>query len=270
MTTVSDQVLTPFSTLMASMQQDGVDHTIHLPPDWLQGRTAYGGLSASICLEAAHRSQPDLPPLRSAQFCFVGPATGTLCVKVQELRRGKSTVLLGADLYGDDGLAVRATLCFGKARASAVHHNGLTMPEVEGPDAYPAYFTWAHRPNFMRHFEGRLVKGERPGAQGRDPAMTVWLRHEDPEPSQNLSKLLALADALPPAAKILLTGVVPISTMTWSVEVLQDAPASDSGWWLVQAHADTSMDGYSAQQTVIWGLDGRPAIVARQNVVIFG
>ena len=48
--------------------------TADLPDTWMQGRTAYGGLTAAIALEAAMRSQADLPPLRSAQTAFVGLA----------------------------------------------------------------------------------------------------------------------------------------------------------------------------------------------------
>jgi hypothetical protein len=54
-----------------------------------QGRTTYGGCSAALCLEAAKRLLRDqrhsagaaeLPPLRSAQVAFVGPAGGDVKV----------------------------------------------------------------------------------------------------------------------------------------------------------------------------------------------
>ncbi|MGD9799873.1 MAG: acyl-CoA thioesterase domain-containing protein, partial [Parvularculaceae bacterium] len=46
--------------------------------NWLQGRTVYGGMTAALCLEAAQRAVPGLPPLRSAQVSFIGPAEGDL------------------------------------------------------------------------------------------------------------------------------------------------------------------------------------------------
>ena len=55
--------------------------TAVIPDTWMQDRTAYGGLSAAIALEAAIRSQDDLPPLRSAQIAFVGPLAGEVTVK---------------------------------------------------------------------------------------------------------------------------------------------------------------------------------------------
>ena len=63
--------------------------TARVPDTWMQGRTAYGGLSAALALEAAIRSQPDLPPLRSAQIAFVGPLAGEVTVETRLLRRGR-------------------------------------------------------------------------------------------------------------------------------------------------------------------------------------
>ena len=58
--------MTPFSSMLGTMTRSEDDFAITLPPDWLQGRTAYGGLSAALCVQAALRAHPDLPPLRSA------------------------------------------------------------------------------------------------------------------------------------------------------------------------------------------------------------
>src|SRR5271154_1917854 len=105
--------MTAFCDLLAGISEaDGRFHAT-LSPDWLQGRTAYGGLSAALCVEAARRAVPELPALRSAQFTFIGPASGPLSAKVEVLRRGKSAVFAGVDLTGDAGLATRAVLGFG-------------------------------------------------------------------------------------------------------------------------------------------------------------
>lgn len=262
--------MTPFSALTAGMQQDSECHSISLPADWLQGRTAYGGLSASLCLEATYRSIENLQPLRSAQFCFVGPATGQLRIAAQALRKGKSTTMVGCDMTGESGLAVRSTLCFGASRTSPQNYESLAMPQVGGPDDCPDYYIWPDLPNFTRHFDGRLAAGSMPGTPGAKPEMTVWLRHHDAGDESSLVRLLALADALPPPSLVLYKGFIPLSTLTWSVDILNDHPFTSTGWWLVQARADTARDGYSAQETVIWSPDGKPVLVARQNVALFG
>ena len=262
--------LTPFSSLTAAMQQEGNHQIINLPSDWLQGRTAYGGLSAALCLEATLRGDPNLPPLRSAQFCFIGPATGQLTISPSILRKGKSTVFVGVNLTGENGLAVRATMCFGVSRKSAHDHQTFLMPMHQSPGACPSYYEWPSRPNFMNHFEGGLAHGAMPGTPGMRPEMTVWLRHRDRGDESSLVRLLALADALPPASMVMSEVLHPISTMTWSIDMLEAQPSTGDGWWLVQAKADTSQEGYSTQSTVIWNSAGKPILVARQNVAIFG
>lgn len=261
---------TPFSHLTAAMQEVDGEQRTTLPSDWLQGRTAYGGLSAALCLEATLRAVPDLPPLRSAQFCFVGPANGQLSVSPKVLRAGKSTVIVGADLMGEGGLAVRSTLCFGAQRNSAHRHQSIVMPKVRQPDDCPQYFSWPNRPNFMSHFDGRLALGAGPGTDGAAPEMTVWLRHRDSGDDSSIVRLLALADALPPAALVMSPEPIPISTMTWAIEMLSEKPFTPNGWWLAQTRADTSLNGYSAQGNVIWNAEGEAVLVARQNVAIFG
>jgi acyl-CoA thioesterase len=261
--------MTAFSQILATLEQHDQQFTIVLPPDWLQGRTAYGGLSAALCLEASLRTAPNLPPLRSAQFAFVGPATGVLRITSTVLRQGKSTTFTNVDLEGDNGLAARAALCFGAERDSALDYANLPMPAAPLPDDCPAYFTLPQIPKFMNHFDGRLAGGAKPVTSGATPDMLVWLRHRDDRIDNGLVSLLALADALPPAAMVLFKEFAPISTMTWSIDMLTTRPISETGWWLVQCAAETAQSGYSAQSTVIWDPAGRPILAARQNVAIF-
>jgi hypothetical protein len=122
--------LTDFSTMMGTLDAAADGFTISLPADWLQGRTAYGGLSAALCLQASLRALPGLPPLRSAQFAFVGPATGELHIRPSVLRQGKSAAFVGVDLEGEAGLAVRATLCFGAGRDLPHEYRRHTMPAI--------------------------------------------------------------------------------------------------------------------------------------------
>lgn len=270
MTGTDTAALTGFSDVLGAVERHGDHFTVALPADWLQGRTAYGGLSAALCLEATLRSVPDLPPLRSAQFAFVGPAIGVLRVAAGIMRRGKSAAFTSADLDGESGLAARASFCFGAERDLAFNHADVPMPQAPDWDSCPSYYTWPTRPNFMNHFEGRLVSGARPRTPGARPEMRVWLRHRDEAANGGIVSLLALADALPPAATILFPEPAPISTMTWSIDILDASPESASGWWLVQCAADTARQGYTAQSTVIWNPDGRPILTARQTVAIFG
>ena len=240
---------------------------VNVTDDWRQGRTTYGGLSAALCLEAALKAVPDAPPLRSGQFAFIGPAAGELAIRTEVLRRGKSTLFMGVDLVGEQGLATRAILTFGAARESRLAHLDLpapaTLPLASAPDFFPS----GTGPNFTQQFEFKLAGGTKIGTSGA-PDFLVWIRHKDPA-ARSLAALVALADALPPPAITLFPERAPISTMTWSLDVLADAPVDDDGWRLMKSRADTVLEGYSAQDMAVWDHAGRPLIVARQNVAVF-
>jgi len=252
------------ATLMSGLTADGEGHAITVTEDWLQGRTIYGGLGAAICVESALR----LWPLRSAQFAFIGPATGQLTVRPTILRRGKSTTFVAADLMGEGGLATRAMLCFGAARASVVSHTDVAMPQVARWDACPRFFPENPPIAFARHFDsgragpGQLVQG------GGDPTLLVWLRHRGEAPA-SITSLVALADALPPAAMVKFSKPAPISTMTWDIDFLTERLDSTDGWWLVRSQAEHVADGYSGQAITLWNAAGEPVAVSRQNIAIF-
>lgn len=73
--------------------------------------------------------------------------------------------------------------------------------------------------------------------------MLVWLRHRDLVANAGMAGLVALADALPPAAMVMFPPEpAPISTMTWTLDVLTDNPASASGWWLVENLAQVTRE----------------------------
>jgi acyl-CoA thioesterase len=254
--------MTEFTELMTGLTRDNDAWKVGVSDDWLQGRTVYGGLAAALCAEAALREWPDLPPLRSAQFAFIGPASGPLQLRASVLRRGKSTVFAAVDLIGDAGLATRATLCFGAARASALAHVAIGSPAPRAPDDCPDFFRGA--PPSLRFLEHIPFSGS------DDPQMTLWLRHRDAAIQPSLVALLALADAPPPAASVMSTTPAPISTMTWSIDMLTDQIATDDGWWLIRNVAEQIASGYSSQAMTLWNASGRPIMASRQNIAVFG
>jgi acyl-CoA thioesterase len=258
-----------FTTLMASLATDGDACTVMATDDWLQGRTIYGGLAAAFCLESVSRQFGDLPPLRSAQFSFVGPATGRLTIRPTILRKGKSTVFIGADLTGEAGLATRATFCFGAARQSAVEYGKLAAPEVPEPNACPHFFRKLPGLKFAQHFDGRLAAGSFPFSGADDPTIALWMRHLDDAEPNSTAALVALTDAPPPAALLLFKEFGPISTMTWAIDLLTDKLETTDGWWLIRTQAESVSHGYSSQATTVFNAARQPVLVSRQNVAVF-
>ena len=205
--------MTPLSKLFAAIEHNGEKCHVHIPADWQQGRTSYGGLTAALCVEAARRCVPDLPALRSAQFTFVGPAGGDVRMATTILRRGKSTVFVGVDLAGGHGLATHATLSFAAERDSALRHRDLPMPRVAPPEECAGFFG-AHAPTFAQHFDYLNAGDARPMSGAVRPEYLIWLRHRDAQAGTGAAALVALADAPPPAAMAMFTQPAPISTMT--------------------------------------------------------
>lgn len=255
---------------MSTVKADGQAFRVTLPDDWLQGRTAFGGLSAALCWEAAQRSAEALPPLRAAQFAFVGPANGELRIEPSLLRRGKSAAFYSVDVFGDDVLAVRGLLTFGASRPSRLNKVDLPAPSVPRWDDCETFFQPSDQRTFLQHFDSRFAAGALPFSGDARPEMVVWLRHRSDTSTLTMASLIALADALPPAAIVNFpVGGGPISTMTWSIDVLADQPQSASGWWLVSSRAQTAVNGYSAQEMLIWDDLGAPVMAMRQTVAIF-
>ena len=110
-----------FSQVLASIEPcAGPGFAVTVPPDWLQGRTVFGGLQMALggrAMRAVLPLQAAAMPLRSAQMTFVGPLLGgaPIRMKAETLRAGKSTVHARCDLMHDDGkVACTVVGIFGK------------------------------------------------------------------------------------------------------------------------------------------------------------
>jgi acyl-CoA thioesterase len=249
--------------------QDGF--AVEAPLEWSQGRTLYGGITAALAYEAVRRAHDELPPLRSAQFTFVGPASGRLRFASSLLRRGRSSTLIGADCLSEEGTAARALFVFGAARESKVTHNFLPMPKVAAPSELGSFRKeGAAAPRgFWNNFETRLASGARlfdPTAER--PEFTTWTRFLDTGGADPTTALLAIADCLPPAAMVLFPQPAPISTMTWTVDVAH-VPRSFDGWHLLWASSEQASEGYSLQNMTMWSESGELIATGRQTVAIF-
>ena len=164
---------------------------------------------------------PHLPPIRSAQVTFVGPAIGLLKVSVRMLRQGKSVAFVEADLTGEKGLATRCLFTFGQARPSQLKSPIIHPSSLVPPEQLPVFVNSEQAPAFTQHYETRVVSGQLPGQEGEPPDYLVWVRHRDPEAMSTLSGLLAIAicchqQCLP------MSRVVPASSITWHLNILAD------------------------------------------------
>ncbi len=255
--------MTPLREVIAGLTPVEGGWRGEVPDGWLQGRTAYGGLSAALALHAAMASDEDLPPLRSALVAFIGPLSGAITVRATRLRRGRNATFVQADVESEAGLGLRATFVFMGTVASAVDHRVGAAPAVALPGADDKVLRGHPAIRFSENFE--LV--ERRDAETAE--WLRWVRLKDRGGLHPMVELIAVADCLPPVALKLLGRPAPVSSMTWQLNLLGDAPVTQDGWWLLQATSDYARAGNSSQRMGIWAADGTPVAEQMQSVAVF-
>ncbi|MEZ5961167.1 MAG: thioesterase family protein [Hyphomonadaceae bacterium] len=263
--------MTSLRAVVKTLIPEGDGFAIEASEDWSQGRTLYGGMTAALAYEAVRRGHDGLGPLRSAQLTFIGPASGRLRFTSTLLRRGRSSALIAAECFSEEGPAARAVFVFGAARESKVAHNFLPMPRVPTPDEVGSFRKEGGntRRGFWNNFETRLAAGARLFDMSAErPEFSTWTRFLDTGGADPTTALLAIADCLPPAAMVLFPESAPISTMTWTVDIAH-IPQSLAGWHLLWASSEHAGEGYSLQNMAMWSASGELLAVGRQTVAIF-
>lgn len=259
-----------FTELMSAMspEEDG-QFAVTVPDHWMQGRAIYGGLSTALTYAATQRAFPDLPPLRSAQISFVGPAGGPVTIRPDLLRQGRSVSFVNTDLHGEKGLATRAVFAFGHARPSLFDEHDLPAPaDLPSATDAPVMIPAGMGPRFADQFQSQLARGGWPVTGSDATEHFIWIRHKD-HAATNMAGLLAIADMPPPAIMPKFKEFAPISSMTWQINVLTDDPQTNAGWWLLRSSVENAKDGYSSQDMNVWNTDGEPILAMRQSVAIF-
>lgn len=259
-----------FTQLLESLKQaDNQNWQADIPETWMQGRTTYGGLSAALCLQAAQQQFDNLPPLRSAQISFIGPTSGTVEIKVTELRQGKSVSFICAELLSDKQIATHAVFCFGAHRDSQLNSNFIETPQVPSYQELPAnmFAGSAMAPKFTENFDARFAKGELPMSGAERGEFFIWAKHNCA--NQRMAGLLGIADMLPPAVFPMFKQPAPLSSMTWIVNIVAENIATDDGWWLLNSAAEQVQNGYSSQEMKLWNSSGEIILTGKQSVAVF-
>jgi len=240
-----------------------------IPEDWHQGRTAYGGFSATLALAAAMKAGgAGLAPLRSAQISFVGPVYGEVEARARVLRNGRNATWIGAEITRGGEVALTASFVFMGPVESALHLNDRPAPVGLIPPGDAQVFGMRNSPEFLRHhFEVRFAL---PRSEAKRPELCWWVRSSAVESMDPMIGLMLVADALPPGVLPLLAPKTPVSSMTWLCNLLTPAPATRDGWWLLRSTGDYAENGCSSQRMEIWNADGEPVMAGMQSVAVFG
>ncbi|WP_338468307.1 thioesterase family protein [Novosphingobium sp. ZN18A2] len=253
--------------LVKRIEPSGGGFVLHGADGWTQGRTMYGGASTLIAYAAARRAFADLPPLRGAQVGFVGPVGEDLDISVSMLRQGRNVSQVVTDMFCDGQIVHRCLWLFGSAREP----NAKVEPQrVEGvlavdtADEMPPPMDNLH---FIRKLELRRAEGRggsRPGTVRR------WARFRERSGLDPIGELLGIGDALPPGSMRTMRRRGPISSINWSLTLLNDHPQTRDGWWLLETSSNFADDGFSSETLRCWNADGVEVMRGLQSVAIFG
>lgn len=253
--------------MLAGAETLGDGFALDITEDWLQGRTAYGGLTSAIAVAAAQSIDTGLPPLRSGQLAMIAPLAGRVEARARVLRRGRNATWVAAELTGEKGIGFTASFVFMRRIESVLAIDNYPPPAGAIPVEEAAPVPMAQAPAFLRsHFECRFAL---PKTQLGEADLCWWVRLRERAGLHPEVESLLCGDALPTAVWPLLSFNVPISSMHWHVNMLGAEPAAD-GWWLIRSTSEFARSGGASEQITQWNGDGAPAIAGMQSVAVFG
>jgi acyl-CoA thioesterase len=259
-----------FSEAMQTVTRHGDSWQATVSEDWLQGRSAFGGLQAALALRAMRELVPPDMPLRTLQVTFLAPVpVGSVTIRAACLRQGRSAIHVEASLCDGTQVLCRLLGVFGSARPSELDFQPEQQP-VAASAAQELHYVEGSMPAFTQHFRARWLRGDLPfsGGAQRQSVLQLSLRDEGPPDETHV---LAFADFIPPIALSMFDRPMPGSSLTWMIELLRDR-YDDLGLddWRVDAELLAARDGYTNQSVMLWGPEGEAVALSRQSMVVFG
>ncbi|KAF1312051.1 acyl-CoA thioesterase II [Pseudomonas sp. SG-MS2] len=248
---------------------------VSVPPNWAQGRAAFGGLMAAMVYEAMRLKLADSRPVRSLAISFVAPAAPDVPTRfeVEVLREGKAVSTLLGRAIQDGQVVTLVQGNFGAGRASVVNVPAVPAMEMKAPeDAAPELpYIKGVTPEFMRHVALRWAVGGLPFSGNQSRHMGGWVRLRDVAQEQvNEAHLLALVDAWPPSLMPYLKQPAAGSTLTWTIEFIQPvARLSTLDWCRYCVETEHARDGYGHAAAALWTAEGELLALSRQTVTVF-
>lgn len=251
---------------------------VHVEEGWGQGRATFGGLVAGLMVAALRADLPEGAaeaghPLRAVTTSFVAPvAPGPATAEVSILRSGSSATQGQVHLVQDGQVVAAMLASFGAGRESAVTvAPTAALPPFAGPDDCLAV-PWVpgRTPDFFAHVDLRLAEGNLPFTGADSSHLRGWMRFRQAPPRFGVEHLVTLVDAWPPAPIQMLAERRPASTLTWTLELLEEPTVEPDAWWAYEVRTDHAAHGYGHTHAHVWRPDGTLVAISRQTVALFG
>lgn len=247
---------------------------VEIPAGWGQGRATFGGLVGALLYQRLAVMLPD-SRLRSMTVNFIGPvAPGAAQLEGQIIRQGKSVTQAQAQLIQDGQVQAVMLASFGAGRESSIQVAAQPAPDYGSPDDKRALPTIEGvTADFLRHFDLRWAEGQFPFSGAEHGNLGGWQRFRDELATGPLqiAHLIALVDVWPPATLGMLKKLAPSSSMTWTLELVDDLAGQQADdWFQYRAHTEFAADGYTHAAARFWDKNGKLLAISRQTAVVFG
>ncbi len=269
------------SDLLRARRHQGDQVEFDMQPDWLQGRTTFGGLIAMLSVQAmrdvAGSAWTPEVQLRALQTSFVGPVgAGAMQVQVRTLREGKNVRQIQATALQDGQVAGALLGVFGTERETVLPViEPERPPTAHTPEASATLpYLPGVTPAFLQRVETAWSEGSLPysGQHDRHTHIHVRLRDQPAAPLLTPELLTVLLADVPPTPLLShFKKPIPASSVSWDLELrrLPHTPPAD-GWWRVDTEVLAAAGGYVNQVTRLWAPSGQLASLGYQVVTVYG
>ncbi|HTN33599.1 MAG TPA: thioesterase family protein [Marinobacter sp.] len=260
-----------FDQLLSAAQSG---HELIIPPGWKQGPVTFGGLTTSLIFARMQALVAEGRSVRSLQTSFVGPVKAEVPVvfEAEILREGKAVSQVMGRIVQSDEVRLVCLASFSGDRESVIRVDPLPAPEVADVEQCRELpYIKGVTPEFLRHVSMRWALGAFPftGQGGRE--MGGWIRFSEPPATFTDAHLIALVDAWPPAVLSLAKGLLPASSLNWTLDIVHPRPEiMPDDWLLYRVVIDQAALGYSHTRAGIWTARGELVALSNQTVAVFG
>jgi len=216
----------------------------------------HGGLVLALMVSAMTEHAPGVG-LRSVTGRFYRPVTGEFSVEAGVVRVGRAASTVWARAAGERGVHVEATALFGPSVSGTWPAVCPAPPAAPPPEECELF---AIPPEFVpiaAYLQIRPVGPNRPYAGGVDPELTAWIRLTEDDRPPDLLRFVLLMDGLAPAYTAVLTDLMLVPTVEFTVRPAAGLAEAGSPWVLLKARTRAaSLDGWNEEEIQAWGLNG--------------
>lgn len=234
----------------------------------------FGGLLAALCAGAMRQGLGIEAPLRSLTVQYLAAARygQSLQFRPRMLRGGRNVAYAVVEGGQGDRLTHHASATYGADGPTPAPLTPLTPllappPTLDSLKDAPG-ISGPMSPRFAQHVDYHFENGPNilGGNEGRPAVERVWMRVKDGAPLDEL-RMCYLLDALYPPAWTAFKSPPMMTTVDLRYDFLAD-PTPDSapdGWAFFEYRLLDHGLGWSVDEAIAWGADGRPLALARQR-----